>query len=164
MAHVAAAPAVRRTGEWNGQYFSLVPELTRNQVYNFTYSNSSKYITYSILDPSIVTHFVVDVSGQGKMWWLMSATKSILVWLQPRDQCDIYSYCGAFGVCRSIQDCKSACLSNCSCTAYAYGSGCFLWHGGLVNLQQVSDNSSDMGSIEDCKSACLSNCSCTACA
>ena len=38
----------------------------------------------------------------------------------------------------NIKECKSSCLSNCSCTAYAYDNGCFIWIGELVNLQQFS--------------------------
>ena len=41
----------------------------------------------------------------------------------------------------SIEECKSACLSNCSCTAYASNSGCFIWIGELINLQQLSFDS-----------------------
>nr|CAD1819305.1 unnamed protein product [Ananas comosus var. bracteatus] len=36
----------------------------------------------------------------------------------------------------SADDCESACLNNCSCTAYSYDSGCSLWYGDLVNLQE----------------------------
>ncbi|XP_072952004.1 G-type lectin S-receptor-like serine/threonine-protein kinase At2g19130 [Typha angustifolia] len=36
---------------------------------------------------------------------------------------------------RTAEDCELACLSNCSCTAYSYSSGCSLWYGDLVNLQ-----------------------------
>ncbi|XP_066385420.1 G-type lectin S-receptor-like serine/threonine-protein kinase At2g19130 [Miscanthus floridulus] len=35
-------------------------------------------------------------------------------------------------------DCASACLRNCSCTAYAYRDGCLVWHGDLRNVQQLS--------------------------
>ncbi|KAM3697589.1 hypothetical protein ACB098_06G124700 [Castanea mollissima] len=38
----------------------------------------------------------------------------------------------------NIEECKSTCLSNCSCTAYAYDNGCFIWIGELVNLKQLS--------------------------
>ncbi|XP_058068965.1 G-type lectin S-receptor-like serine/threonine-protein kinase At2g19130 [Magnolia sinica] len=37
----------------------------------------------------------------------------------------------------SIQDCELACLNDCSCTAYAFKSGCLIWNGDLVNLQQL---------------------------
>jgi hypothetical protein len=35
--------------------------------------------------------------------------------------------------------CELACMENCSCTAYAYNrSGCVIWEGDLLNLQQLS--------------------------
>ncbi|KAM3317912.1 hypothetical protein ACQJBY_035561 [Aegilops geniculata] len=41
-------------------------------------------------------------------------------------------------VAKSSQECQVACLNNCSCTAYAYNidTGCFVWHGDLINLQE----------------------------
>nr|XP_017250482.1 PREDICTED: G-type lectin S-receptor-like serine/threonine-protein kinase At2g19130 [Daucus carota subsp. sativus] len=37
--------------------------------------------------------------------------------------------------------CKSNCLSNISCTAYAYYQNtCFTWHGDLYNMQQLPEN------------------------
>ncbi|KAM0952376.1 putative protein kinase RLK-Pelle-SD-2b family [Dioscorea sansibarensis] len=38
---------------------------------------------------------------------------------------------------QSSNDCSSACLNDCSCTAYAYGDRCFIWKGELLNLQQL---------------------------
>ena len=36
--------------------------------------------------------------------------------------------------------CELACIKNCSCMAYAYNrSGCMIWEGALLNLQQLSD-------------------------
>lgn len=35
-------------------------------------------------------------------------------------------------------DCELACLGSCSCTAYAYNRSCWLWHGDLVNLRDMS--------------------------
>ncbi|KAJ8446016.1 hypothetical protein Cgig2_012360 [Carnegiea gigantea] len=41
----------------------------------------------------------------------------------------------------SIEECKMACLANCSCTAYTYdASGCSIWFGDLLNMKQVSDD------------------------
>ncbi|KAJ4795168.1 Serine/threonine-protein kinase [Rhynchospora pubera] len=34
-----------------------------------------------------------------------------------------------------IKDCESACLNNCSCTAYSYSNGCSLWYGDLIDLK-----------------------------
>ncbi|XP_062009541.1 G-type lectin S-receptor-like serine/threonine-protein kinase B120 isoform X2 [Rosa rugosa] len=40
---------------------------------------------------------------------------------------------------RSIVQCESACINNCSCTAYAYvNSDCSIWSGDLLNLQQLT--------------------------
>ncbi|XP_038973919.1 G-type lectin S-receptor-like serine/threonine-protein kinase At2g19130 [Phoenix dactylifera] len=36
----------------------------------------------------------------------------------------------------SAEDCASACLNNCSCTAYSFSSGCSVWYGDLINLQE----------------------------
>ncbi|KAJ8534916.1 hypothetical protein K7X08_016644 [Anisodus acutangulus] len=42
---------------------------------------------------------------------------------------------------QNIDECKSKCLENCSCTAYAFVSGinCMLWSGDLVDLQQFKE-------------------------
>ncbi|GFZ14198.1 S-locus lectin protein kinase family protein [Actinidia rufa] len=153
----------------------------------------------------------MDVSGQvQQLTWLGSTEEWSLFWAQPRQQCEVYALCGAFGTCNQITqpfcnclpgfspkfmadwilsdfsggcarkkllqcenpiasnkdsdrfweypnmrlpehpqsvgvnrdtECKSSCLSNCSCTAYAYDSdGCSVWFGELVNLQQLEGN------------------------
>ena len=125
-----------------------------------------------------------------------------MVWIKPKNQCEVYATCGAFSSCNeqnstdcaciqgfepskldewnlkdqsggcvrraplqcdhsgndaflsipnmlfpvnsvalrvnNIEECKSACLSNCSCIAYGYDNRCFIWIGELVNLQQLS--------------------------
>ena len=44
---------------------------------------------------------------------------------------------------RSAKECKSACLNNCSCSAYAYNrKTCTVWGGDLLNVQQLSDDDS----------------------
>ncbi|KAK4345103.1 hypothetical protein RND71_035279 [Anisodus tanguticus] len=42
---------------------------------------------------------------------------------------------------QNIDECKSKCLENCSCTAYAFVSAinCMLWSGDLVDLQQFKE-------------------------
>ncbi|XP_062193299.1 G-type lectin S-receptor-like serine/threonine-protein kinase At2g19130 [Phragmites australis] len=37
---------------------------------------------------------------------------------------------------RSLADCSKACMNNCSCSAYSYGSqGCLVWQDGLLNAK-----------------------------
>ncbi|KAG8379729.1 hypothetical protein BUALT_Bualt07G0119700 [Buddleja alternifolia] len=39
----------------------------------------------------------------------------------------------------NLGECESACLSNCSCTAYAYDENrCSIWNGELLNMQKLS--------------------------
>ena len=45
---------------------------------------------------------------------------------------------------RSAKECKSACLNNCSCSAYAYDrETCTVWSGDLLNLRKPSDYTSN---------------------
>lgn len=42
---------------------------------------------------------------------------------------------------RSLAECSEACLNNCSCTAYSYGSqGCVVWQGELLNAKSPQSN------------------------
>ncbi|XP_027345479.1 G-type lectin S-receptor-like serine/threonine-protein kinase At2g19130 [Abrus precatorius] len=203
------------SGAWNGHIFSLVPEMRLNYIYNFTFQSNENesYFTYSLYNTSLISRFVMDVSGQIKqLSWLENTQQWNLFWSQPRQQCEVYAFCGEFGSCtensmpycncltgyepRSQSDwdlgdhsggcvrktkfqcetsnpsnkdkdrflpipnmalpnqsqsvgagnageCESTCLSNCSCTAYAYGTtGCSIWNGDLLNLQQLSQDDS----------------------
>ncbi|XP_038976912.1 G-type lectin S-receptor-like serine/threonine-protein kinase At2g19130 [Phoenix dactylifera] len=196
------------SGTWNGNIFSKVPEMTANYIYDFKYVTDSdeSYFTYSVKDPSIISRFIMDTSGQIKqLTWVEESQEWILFWSQPRAQCEVYSLCGPFGSCSessgtfckcvkgfvarnqtewdlldrtggcvrttplqcssnsstnvekdkfypmdgmklpdnaqnldagSAEDCESACLNNCSCTAYTFNGGCSVWHGDLINLQE----------------------------
>ncbi|KAL3509558.1 hypothetical protein ACH5RR_028959 [Cinchona calisaya] len=201
------------SGPWNNQtkIFSLVPEMRLNYIYNFTFIDNEKesYFTYNLYNPAIISRFIMDVTGQVKqLSWLESTQQWNLFWTQPRQQCEVYAYCGAFGICnenslpscncldgfkrksdqdwnlndfsggcereailqcenngstngerdkfrlhsqmrlpvnsQSVQvgsaaECESACLNNCSCTAYAYDNNqCSVWNGELLSLQQLS--------------------------
>ncbi|KAF8409390.1 hypothetical protein HHK36_005465 [Tetracentron sinense] len=145
------------SGVWNGQIFSLVPEMRLNYIYNFSYINNENesYFTYSVYNTSILSRFIMELSGQVKqLSWLEKPQQWNLFWAQPRKQCEVHALCGAFSRCNeralpfcefgSSEGCELACLNNCSCTAYAYGSnGCSIWVEDLLNLQQFSDDKSD---------------------
>lgn len=199
------------SGPWNGKIFSLVPEMRLNYIYNFSYidNENESYFTYSLYNPAIISRFIMDVSGQVKqLSWLENTKQWNMFWAQPRQQCEVYAYCGAFGICNenslpfcncldgfnhtsdqdwnlndysrgcerkvnlqcgnnssangekdkfwvypqmtlpgnsrfvavgSASECASACLSDCSCTAYAYDDDrCSVWNRELLNLQQLS--------------------------
>ena len=62
------------SGPWDGQIFSWIPEM-RSNIFNFSYVQNENeiYFTYSIYNPSIISRFVMDISGQTQqLTWLES--------------------------------------------------------------------------------------------
>ncbi|CAI9772522.1 unnamed protein product [Fraxinus pennsylvanica] len=177
------------SGAWNGHIFSLVPEMRLNYIYNFSYVDNSNetYFTYSLYNPSIISRFVMDVSGQIKQTsWSESTKEWNLFWSQPRQQCEVYAYCGAFGTCNQNS------LPFCNClpgfkpklendwNLTDYSGGCVR----EIDLLQCGNGSTSSGrkdkflqnpqvslpvnpqtviagSAGECESVCLNNCSCT---
>ncbi|KAI3714097.1 hypothetical protein L1987_72687 [Smallanthus sonchifolius] len=170
------------SGPWNGQIFSLIPEMRLNNInyiYNFSFfaNENESYFTYSVYNSSIIPGFAMDVSGQVKQ-----LTKQLnLFWAQPRTQCEVYARCGAFGTCRRTL------LPFCNClTGFKpksekdwnqsdFSRGCvrktvfecgnnkqisFL----TVKVASVPLNSMSVvvGSGGECRINCLNNCRCNA--
>ncbi|GAB2214997.1 hypothetical protein Drorol1_Dr00019368 [Drosera rotundifolia] len=210
------------SGDWDEQTkaFTLVPEMTEAYIYTFTFTDNENesYFTYRLTDTnsSTITRLVMDVTGQIKqLTWLDNTQQWNQFWSQPRQQCEVYDYCGTFGSCSQnnlqscscldgfepvngsdwwglsdyssgcrrttrlkcgtrtalkdqdkfrvydnigfpdnqlsvgnatgLDECESACYSNCSCTAYAFDSTCFFWTGDLLNLN--STNASTTGAL-----------------
>ncbi|XP_057948784.1 G-type lectin S-receptor-like serine/threonine-protein kinase At2g19130 [Malania oleifera] len=106
------------TGEWNGRYFSTIPEMSTNYADNsiqfyFSYvsNENESYFTYSYHNTSIKSRTVMDLSGQLKQFsWLESAQQWYLFWSQPRQQCEVYALCGPFGICNEKTDNFCGCL------------------------------------------------------
>ncbi|KAG0478936.1 hypothetical protein HPP92_013655 [Vanilla planifolia] len=48
----------------------------------------------------VISRFIMEYSGQIKqLTWVPSSNNWILFWSQPRAQCEVYGFCGAFGSC-----------------------------------------------------------------
>jgi hypothetical protein len=79
------------SGEWNGQYFTSVPEMAGPSPFvNFTFVNNDqeKYFTYDLLNERSVIYHVLDVSGRTKsFFWLESSQK----WLMTNELCSTQS-------------------------------------------------------------------------
>ncbi|KAK9077695.1 hypothetical protein SSX86_006032 [Deinandra increscens subsp. villosa] len=177
------------SGSWDekDKLFSLVPEMRLNYIYNFSYvsNENESYFTYSLYNPSIISRFIMDVSGQVKMLSWLDATKQWnLFWSQPRQQCEVYDYCGAFGSCRQsglpfcncltgftprsqsdwdLNDFSRGCVRKtdlqCGRTSEKYG---FLRISSTRSNKPPNSTSLAVGSSGACESSCLSNCSCNA--
>ncbi|KAI3717313.1 hypothetical protein L1987_68862 [Smallanthus sonchifolius] len=105
------------SGSWNDRdhLFSLVPEMRLNYIYNFSYidNENESYFTYSLYNPSIISRFIIDVSGQiQQLSWLDSTGQWNLFWSQPRVFCEVYGACGAFGVCNPQMMPFCSCLTD----------------------------------------------------
>ncbi|XVE66274.1 hypothetical protein DITRI_Ditri08aG0067500 [Diplodiscus trichospermus] len=217
------------SGTWDEQIrsFSLVPEMRMSSMdninYNFSYvsNENESYFIYFFHNSSTISPVQMDVSGQIKqMSWLDDVKQWSVFFLQPRQQCEVYGFCGSFAGCNeksqpfcyclagfqptsqvnwnqqvysagcvrttklqcqtasvgngrgdrfreirnttfptnpqntmaeSIMECKSTCLKNCSCTAYAYQKNqCLIWIGDLLNMQELGpdDTKADTLSIK----------------
>ncbi|XP_006646396.1 receptor-like serine/threonine-protein kinase SD1-8 [Oryza brachyantha] len=190
---MTATTKVYASGPWNGQMLTGVPPPgAKSQVgVNFSTtvfsSPEETYYTYSITNranPSFLTQFVVDGTGQlqriwsddGRSW---SKTKKSY----PADPCDSYASCGAFSYCvygdgqsrrpcsclpgfksRSpqgpFQDSSKGCARTTSLTC---GDGDGFWRVNGMKLPDATNATVHAGmALEQCRQECLRSCSCKA--
>ncbi|KAH9744384.1 G-type lectin S-receptor-like serine/threonine-protein kinase [Citrus sinensis] len=127
-----------RSGPWddNAKIFSLVPEMTLNYIYNFSYvsNENESYFTNNVKDSTYTSRFIMDVSGQCENNSLANG-KSDQFFQYSNMKLPKHPQSVAVG---GIRECETHCLNNCSCTAYAYkDNACSIWVGSFVGLQQL---------------------------
>ncbi|GMN74027.1 hypothetical protein TIFTF001_052298 [Ficus carica] len=172
------------SGPWNGQIFSLLPKMKRDYIYdyNFVSNDNESYFTYSVYNTSIVSRWVMDVSGQIKQLNWIPGKGWNFFWSQTIQQCDVFAFCGYYG------SCDESTLPFCSCLqgfepkmqSYwdlgYYSDGCVrktrlqCGNNGEIDKFQLISNMSlpgkkqykRAGSIRECEATCLNICSCTA--
>ncbi|KAK1419595.1 hypothetical protein QVD17_28800 [Tagetes erecta] len=177
------------SGSWDetNKLFSLVPEMRLNYIYNFSYvsNENESYFEYSLYNPALISRFIMDVSGQVKqMSWLDATQQWNLFWSQPRQQCEVYDYCGAFGSCREsglpfcncltgftprsqsdwdLNDFAGGCVRKtdlqCGRTSEKYG---FLKISSSRGDDHPNSTSLAAASAGECESLCLNDCTCNA--
>nr|POE76833.1 g-type lectin s-receptor-like serine/threonine-protein kinase [Quercus suber]POF24218.1 g-type lectin s-receptor-like serine/threonine-protein kinase [Quercus suber] len=88
-----------RTGTWNGCVFSGVPELRATPVYDFSFvSNKDEaYFMFHMIKTSLVPRAVMNQTQYEHYIWVDGKWKQYLY--LPRDNCDAYNLCGAYGNC-----------------------------------------------------------------
>ncbi|KAH9792839.1 G-type lectin S-receptor-like serine/threonine-protein kinase [Citrus sinensis] len=177
------------SGVWTGINFANVPEMISRQYVDFNYisDENGRYFVYSVTN-SMTMRFVIDSSGQIEvMFWLESSKAWFQFWSQPRQPCDVYAYCGAFGSCNEGNQSFCACLpgfrpkwENNWNLMQDYSSGCVRKTQLQCENTVVTNGKSDkflanshmvlpkhpqsvaVGSIKECETTCSRNCSCTA--
>ncbi|KAK9156063.1 hypothetical protein Sjap_003543 [Stephania japonica] len=170
------------SGAWDGESFSLVPEMKTRLFYNYSFvSNENEtYLRYYLYVKNVRSRFMIDLSGQIKQYMWLQATKEWnQFWSKPIKPCDVYGYCGPFGRCNNVED------SSCQCLQGFKEKSLEDWNlgdpsGGCVrktplqcqakdNFIQMLNIKSPVNSVQfsvessaNCQSACLNNCSCNA--
>ncbi|XP_009781340.1 G-type lectin S-receptor-like serine/threonine-protein kinase At4g03230 isoform X1 [Nicotiana sylvestris] len=171
-----------KSGTWTGDTFSLVPEM---RIYYVNNENES-YFTYSIFKNSTTTsRLIIDVSGQMKQrTWSNNAAGWNEFWAQPREQCQVYGYCGAFGICTSNTNSPCNCLTGFMPRSIDewnlndYSGGCV--RKGKLQCSAITEDKDDfwmnltmilptsqytnvtVGEVSQCRDTCFDSCSCTA--
>lgn len=174
------------TGNWTGDAFNGVPEMTIPYIYKFHFSDpftpsASFWYTERELDGGLrppLTRFQVDVIGQLKQYtWTQQNEYWNMFWSQPDNKCRVYGLCGNLGVCNSTL------LKPCVCVSGFIPVSDNDWEsedytGGCVresrHLCEESDGFMEVGVVRFegaamvsfagtrnvCERTCLSNCSC----
>ncbi|ESW31225.1 hypothetical protein PHAVU_002G220200 [Phaseolus vulgaris] len=175
---------IYRSGPWNGDRFSGVPEMqpvTDSIKFTFYADQHQVYYTFSIGNNSLFSRLSVNSVGQlQRLTWIQSTQVWNKFWYAPKDQCDNYRECGAYGVCDTnaspvcqcitgfrprnqpawnLRDGSEGCVRK---TGLSCGSDRFL-HMQRVKLPDTTSVfvNRSMGLVE-CGDLCQRNCSCTA--
>ncbi|CAL5062265.1 unnamed protein product [Urochloa decumbens] len=182
---------VYRNGPWNGLQFSGEPEMEPNNSnfrFEFVANATDVYYTFFV-DPAanagggggVVSRFVMNQSSVQRYVWPPGGQAWTLYWSLPRDLCDSYAHCGAFGVCDTgggspacacvrgftpasprdwqLRDGTAGCrrVTPLNCT----GDGFLQVRG--VKLPDTTNATEDAAiTVDQCRQRCLANCSCLA--
>nr|GMD33510.1 G-type lectin S-receptor-like serine/threonine-protein kinase At4g27290 isoform X2 [Ipomoea batatas] len=181
---------------WNGteEYWNSGPKFGTGDLkpnpasFNFTIvdNENETYFIYNLLQPSVLRRFIIDVNGQDKtLTWSEAAQEWMQTYVTPRQQCDVYAYCGPFGICNHNSTTVCVCLqgfkykSDKEWRLNEFSGGCvrntslkcgtnyqeedmdmFIMYPN-VRLPRHPQNITTETQAE-CESTCLKNCSCTA--
>ncbi|XP_057791076.1 G-type lectin S-receptor-like serine/threonine-protein kinase At4g27290 [Salvia miltiorrhiza] len=173
-----------KSGPWNGVRFSGSHNLVKNIIFTFglVINKDEVYYHYTLLNDSVYMRFKLSESGEGQRWlWSYQTQIWLLYHTIPTDNCDIYSVCGAYGVCNTKTSPYCSCLNKFEPNdprgwgGDDFSNGCirrtplhcqdgdvFLKYSGVKLPDTERSWSNASMSLQECKVACSKNCSCTA--
>jgi hypothetical protein len=179
------------TGLWNGKSFASVPEMAGNNnlfCSTFVHNDQEMYMKISLVDETMVTRNVLDISGQSKLFiWSESSQDWTVIYSQPKDQCDVYAICRPFTICTDnviphctcmddftitspqdweVEDRNGGCSRNtpldCITNKSATQTTDRFYSVSCVKLPRNAPKVEAAASPSECAQVCLSTCSCTA--
>ncbi|KAL5793924.1 hypothetical protein ACOSP7_002518 [Xanthoceras sorbifolium] len=164
-----------RTGIWSGQIFIS--------------DEKEQSFIYFVKDPNFISRFILDASGQVRqMYWLETSKSWLQIWSTPRQPCEIYAYCGAYGS-SSIEQTQHfcGCLPGFKLTSEHNWNLLEDYSGGCVRKTQLQCENNSLANgkrdgflanpdtalpehpqsvavmnVMECETTCLNDCSCTA--
>ncbi|KAF8414039.1 hypothetical protein HHK36_002038 [Tetracentron sinense] len=174
-----------RSGPWNGLRYSGAPELKPNSIFkfNFTSNGDEVYYTYQLNDKSVLSRLVLNGNTDGvlqRSTWIDQSHDWQLLVSVPRDHCDMYGLCGAYGscdlddapVCQCLKGFKPRSIQAWNSTNWS--GGCvhkvpldckgdgFVMYGELKLPDTTHAWSNKSMSLKECQAECLKKCSCMA--
>ncbi|KAG2633037.1 hypothetical protein PVAP13_2NG290500 [Panicum virgatum] len=176
-----------RTGPWNGVRFSGIPEMTTfADMFEFRFTATADEVSYMFRnrDGSPMSRVLLNESGvMQRMVWDGASGSWSNFWSGPRDQCDSYGRCGAFGVCNVADAMVCGCIAGFAPRSAAEwymrntsggcarrtplqcggggGDGFYVLRG--VKLPDTHSSAVDAGAtLQECARRCLADCNCTA--
>jgi hypothetical protein len=174
-----------RSGPWNGIGFSGGPELRINPVFYFDFVDDGEevYYTYNLKNKSLITRIVMNQSTyfRQRYTWNEINQTWVLYANVPRDYCDTYNLCGAYGNCIISQSPVCECLEKFtpnspeSWNSMDWSQGCvrnkpldcqkgdgFVKYIDLKLPDATNSWVNKTMNLKECRSKCLQNCSCMA--
>ena len=174
-----------RTGLWNGIRFTGGLKLKANPVYNFTFvSNKDEvYFMYHPIKKSVITRAVLNQTFYERYIWIEADKKWITYFSLPRDKCDYYNLCGAYGnckigdrpICQCVEgfkpksperwnpdDWAEGCVRTAELSCKDKDKIGFVKLGGLKLPDTTYSWMNESMNLNECGVKCLNNCSCTA--
>ncbi|XP_061337975.1 G-type lectin S-receptor-like serine/threonine-protein kinase At4g27290 isoform X2 [Gastrolobium bilobum] len=176
-----------RIGPWNGLYFSGIPDQKPNPIYDFIFiSNKDEmYYMYSLKNVSVISRLVVNqtTSMCYRYVWMEDEQIWKVYKSLPKDNCDYYRLCGAYGTCIITGSQICQCLRGFSpkspeaWNSSDWTQGCVRnkplnctekLKDGFVKVEgvKVPDTTQTLVDetigLDECRFKCLNNCSCMA--
>nr|XP_016486702.1 PREDICTED: G-type lectin S-receptor-like serine/threonine-protein kinase At4g27290 isoform X1 [Nicotiana tabacum] len=178
------------SGPWTGNNFTGVP-YEPNPMFNYTYVNNDNevYYQYNFFNPALISRFIMDFDGQTKQFlWMDSTNEWKVFYADPKQVCDVFGYCGAFGICNELSSAASVCdclpgfkpKSDEDWNLKSFSGGCMRKIGLKCGNSSVVDGEKDKFLMQknmrlpannesmivqnevECENTCLKNCDCVA--
>ncbi|KAJ0780285.1 putative protein kinase RLK-Pelle-DLSV family [Helianthus annuus] len=176
-----------RPGPWNGIRFSGESAFGHNNIYTYTMVINETMVafTYYLINSSVLSRFTLDSSGEvQRSVWVEDAKNWQPVFTLPKERCDSYNICGAYGSCISVNSQGCSCLDDSKFVPRnPKGWKEADWFGGCMRRTSLDCENGTDGfirypnvkwpdthnswfnrsmNLKECEAVCLKNCTCMA--